>query len=175
MTFVSVLDVAGAGADDIADWIDVFQCAIQTAVSDGHAGVLVPARATPYERTKPMTLNMSIDLRGRRNFSLTGEGPRSVLAMTGPGSWRLIHIGNDATDVVVRDLCLDGSKTTSADEQSHLIVIGASANLPRGAGASRSSTAPCRSRRATAWRSCRNRRMTRGTRSPTSRSPVAIS
>jgi hypothetical protein len=35
--------------------------------------------------------------------------------------------------VVVRDLCLDGSKTTSADEQSHLIVIGASANLPRGA------------------------------------------
>ena len=133
MTFVSVLDVAGAGADDIADWTDVFQCAIQTAVSDGHAGVLVPARATPYEFTKPMTLNMSIDLRGRRNFSLTGEGPRSVLAMTGPGSWRLIHIGNDATDVVVRDLCLDGSKTTSADEQSHLIVIGASANLPRGA------------------------------------------
>ena len=34
--------------------------------------------------------------------------------MVGPGSWRLIHIG-DATNVVVRDLCLDGSKAEKVD------------------------------------------------------------
>ena len=46
--------------------------------------VLVPARAAPYELTNPpMALNMSIDLRGKHNFVLTGEGPRSVLAMAG--------------------------------------------------------------------------------------------
>lgn len=133
MSFVNVLDVAAAGGGEPAEWTDVFKKAINAAVSDGHAGVLVPARAAPYEFTDPVTLNMSIDLRGKRNFVLTGEGPRSVLAMTGPGSWRLIHIGDDATDVVVRDLCLDGSQATTADQQSHLIVIGESANRPRGA------------------------------------------
>ena len=135
MSFVNVLDVAAAGGGEPADWTGVFKDAINAAVSDGHAGVLVPARAAPYEFTDPMSLNMSIDLRGKSNFVLMGEGPRSVLAMVGPGSWRLIHIG-DATDVVVRDLCLDGSraeKVDPRDDQLHLVVIGASINRPHGA------------------------------------------
>jgi hypothetical protein len=55
--------------------------------------------------------------------------------MVGPGSWHLIHIG-DATDVVVRDLCLDGSKAQKVDENDdelHLVVIGSSINRPQGA------------------------------------------
>ena len=135
MSFVNVLDVAAAGGGEPAEWTGVFKDAINAAVSDGHAGVLVPARAAPYEFTDPMSLNMSIDLRGKSNFVLMGEGPRSVLAMVGPGSWRLIHIG-DATNVVVRDLCLDGSraeKVDPRDDQLHLVVIGASINRPHGA------------------------------------------
>jgi hypothetical protein len=135
MSFVNVLDVAAAGGGEPPEWTDVFKDAINAAVSDGHAGVLVPARAAPYEFADPGGLNMSIDLRGKSNFVLMGEGPRSVLAMVGPGSWRLIHIG-DATDVVVRDLCLDGSKAEKVDpkdDQLHLVVIGASINHPHGA------------------------------------------
>ena len=94
-----------------------------------------PPATAPYAFTDLGTLNMSIDLRGVHDFVLMGEGPRSVLAMVGPGSWRLIHIG-DATDVVVRDLCLDGSKAEKLDprdDQLHLVVIGASISRPHGA------------------------------------------
>jgi hypothetical protein len=133
MTFVNVLDMPDADPG-VADWTEIFKDAVDKAISEGHAGVLVPARAEPYNFTNP-SATMSIDLRGKHDFVLTGEGPRSVLAMVGPGSWRLIHIG-DATDVVVRDLCLDGSKAEKVnkdDDQLHLVVIGASKNRPQGA------------------------------------------
>jgi hypothetical protein len=138
MSFVNVLDVADdelVHPDIVGDWTVVFGKAIKKVVDEHHAGVLVPAREAPYAFPDPGTPNMSIDLRGVRDFVLTGEGPRSVLAMTGPGSWRLIHIRN-ATDVVVRDLCLDGSKAEKVnpkDDQLHLVVIGASINPPHGA------------------------------------------
>jgi hypothetical protein len=134
MSFVNVLEGI-PNPDTVADWTTNFRTAINNAVANGDAGVLVPARATPYEFADPGGLNMSIDLRGKSNFVLMGEGPQSVLAMVGPGSWRLIHIG-DATDVVVRDLCLDGSnaeKVDPKDDQLHLVVIGASINRPHGA------------------------------------------
>lgn len=143
MSFVNVATVAlvqaaaGADPDVLLDWTEVFRKAIATAVTNGDAGVFVPARKAPYLFKDPHGLvppsNMSIDLRGKHGFVLAGEGPRSVLAMSGPGSWRLIHIGNGATDIVLRDLCLDGSATTNADQQSHLVVIGASIKATSGA------------------------------------------
>jgi hypothetical protein len=143
MTFVNVLDVADdelVHPDIVGDWTVVFGKAIKKVVDEHHAGVLVPAREAPYAFPDPGTPNMSIDLRGVHDFVLMGEGPRSVLAMTGNGEWRLIHIGDGASDVVVRDLCLDGSEAKQPEppqppnDQSHLVVIGASrANSVHGA------------------------------------------
>jgi hypothetical protein len=154
MSFVNVLEgIADPAAVD--DWTEIFNDAIGEAVADGHAGVLVPARDAPYPFKPPTdpNRNMSIDLRGVHDFVLTGEGPRSVLAMTGQGAWRLIHIGNEATDVVVRDLCLDASKAEQPedpekrDDQSHLVVIGAS-KPPKTRGARRVSIIDCIHRQA---------------------------
>jgi hypothetical protein len=146
MSFVNVLEGI-PNPDTVVDWTSTFQTAINNAVANGDAGVLVPARAKPYAFTDSSGTNMSIDLRGKRNFVLMGEGPRSVLAMTGPGSWRLIHIGDGATDVVVRDLCLDGSnaeKVDPDDDQLHLVVIGAShPDNPPPHGARRISVIDC--------------------------------
>lgn len=139
MNFVNVLDMldplTDPDPDAVVDWTKTFARAIKKAVDEGHAGLLVPARAAPYPFTDSGNANMSIDLRGVHNFVLMGEGPGSVLAMVGAGSWRLIHIG-EATDVVVRDLCLDGSQAVKLDEdddQMHLVVIGASNKRPKGA------------------------------------------
>jgi hypothetical protein len=130
MSFVNVIEYASGqpiDPDAVVDWTGVFRDAIVEAVNGGHAGVLVPARPAPYLFLDPGNTPMSIDLRGRHDFKLMGEGPGSVLAMDGPAkSWRLIHIG-DATDVVVRDLCLDASRAVKVivpgekeDDQLHL-------------------------------------------------------
>lgn len=143
MSFVNVIEYASGqliDPDAAGDWTGVFRDAIVEAVNGGHAGVLVPSRPAPYLFLDPGNAPMSIDLRGRHDFTLLGEGPGSVLAMDGPAkSWRLIHIG-DATDVVVRDLCLDASRAVKVivpgekeDDQLHLVVIGASSGRPEGA------------------------------------------
>lgn len=60
-----------------------------------------------------------------------GVGPQTVIAMSGsgvrmgtplPGDWRLIDIVG-ASDVVVRDLALDGSARVDTEEQTHLLQI----------------------------------------------------
>lgn len=143
MGYVNVRDFAPPAGDD--DWTPAFAEAIQVATQNGHAGVLVPADPAPYTVRKPDTVQTpSIDLRGVHGFVLQGEGAGSVIAMIGAGSWRLIHIGTEATDVVVRDLYLSGTQLENADQQSHLIVIGTSAALPKRGGARRVSVVNCK-------------------------------
>ena len=76
MNFVNVLDVANAAntnPDTVVDWTSLLKDAIKKAVDEGHAGVLVPARAAPYPFTDSGGANMSIDLRGVHNFVLLAD------------------------------------------------------------------------------------------------------
>jgi hypothetical protein len=135
MSYVDVRDFAGAVVGD--DWAPAFKLAITAAVEGGHAGVVVPTNAAPYIVRKPAGPQQqpSIDLRGPHlhQFTLLGEGDRSVITMVGPGSWHMIHIGGEATDVQVRDLSLNAAKLEKADEHTHLIVVGTSNSIPGGA------------------------------------------
>lgn len=136
MSFVNVRDFASEVVGD--DWTPAFAKAIEVAELGTHAGVVVPADSKPYEVRQPPDQpgdqqRQSIDLRGLHGFTLLGEGVRSVIAMAGPGSWRMIHIGGQATDVQVRDLSLNGTKLENADQQSHLIVVGTSNSIRGGA------------------------------------------
>ena len=133
MSFVNVRDFAFAVMGD--DWTPAFAQAIEAAELGGHAGVIVPADSAPYTVRMPPVQQQrsSIDLRALHGFILLGEGDRSVIAMIGPGSWRMIHIGGEATDVQVRDLSLNGTELENADQQSHLIVVGTSNSIPGGA------------------------------------------
>lgn len=133
MSFVDVRDHFDA-LNHGDDWTLAFTNAISAAQSGGYGGVLVPASLSPYTiRKPPAGQRPSIDLRGVQGFTLLGEGERSVIAMIGPGSWRLIHIGGQATGVEVRDISLTGIGLEDADQQSHLIVIGTSNLKPGGA------------------------------------------
>jgi hypothetical protein len=119
------------------DWTLAFKKAIAASVAGGNGGVFVPADKSPYTVVQPGHQMPSIDLRGRRNFTLMGEGYGSVIQMTGPGggSWFMIHIGGHAENITVRDLFLDGNRTGLAhpDDQTHLIKIGGSNSAPGGA------------------------------------------
>ena len=134
MSYVNLLDFAPPDGD----WTPAFDDAIAAALAGGYAGVLVPASRQPYvvrQRAGAGIPRPSIDLRGQqiRRFELKGEGERSVVAMAGPGSWRLLHIGGGATDVLVKGLRLDGAQLEDADNQSHLVVVGTSATVAGGA------------------------------------------
>src|SRR5918993_950563 len=130
MSFVDVRDFAGAVVGD--DWAPAFKLAITAAVEGGYAGVVVPTIGAPYIVRRPAGPQQqpSIDLRGLRQFTLLGEGDRSVITMVGPGSWHMIHIGGEATNVQVRDLSLNAAELAKA-EDTHLIVVGTS-NSNRG-------------------------------------------
>ena len=132
MSYIDVRDFAGAVVGD--DWAPAFKLAITAAVQGGHAGVVVPTIGAPYIVRRPAGQQQqpSIDLRGLHQFTLLGEGDRSVITMVGPGSWHMIHIGGEATDVQVRDLSLNAAELAK-EEHTHLIVVGTSNSKPGGA------------------------------------------
>ncbi|GAA2152667.1 hypothetical protein FHX52_0807 [Humibacillus xanthopallidus] len=80
------------------DWTQAFVDAIAKAEQLGLAGVVVPSDPALYTVRRPTAgQTPSIDLRGLHGLALFGEGARSVISMIGPGAWRLIHIGGEAT------------------------------------------------------------------------------
>jgi hypothetical protein len=132
-----------SGLIQAGDWAPAFKQAIKDSITGGHGGVFVPADPKPYTVKKPGLHQPSIDLLGIdpgdgsllpvTDFSLTGEGYRSVIQMAGSGgnsSWAMIHIGGHAANITIRDLFLDGNRTDKSllplDEQTHLIRIGGS-------------------------------------------------
>ena len=113
------------------DWAPAFAAAIDEAVATRREGVLVPAYGTDYTVRKPARGVPSIDLRGRSNFVLVGEGDGSRIRMLGSGlhgSWNMIMIGGDCVDVTVRNLYLDGDRSNLTDldkgQHTHTIQVG---------------------------------------------------
>ena len=92
--------------------------------------------------------------------------------MVGPGSWHMIHIGGEATDVQVRDLSLNAAELAKA-EDTHLIVVGTSNSIPGGARHVSIVTARWSARPVMPWQLCRGRATSRARKSPTSPSLAA--
>ena len=113
------------------DWAPAFAAAIDEAVSTRREGVFVPAYGTDYTVRKPARGVPSIDLRGRSNFVLVGEGDGSRIRMLGSGmggSWNMIMIGGNCVDVTVRNLYLDGDRSNLTEldpgQHTHTIQVG---------------------------------------------------
>lgn len=113
------------------DWSPAFAAAVAAAVSEGRRGVFVPADETPYTVRKPAPQTPSIDLRGLTDFTLQGEGGGSRIRLHGSGlggSWAMILIGGNCSDVTVRHLYLDGASSSLTDldggQHTHTIQIG---------------------------------------------------
>jgi hypothetical protein len=117
------------------DWAPAFAAArlaflAAVAAGDPCGGIFVPADPLPYTVKKPGSQIPSINLRGLNNFILCGDGPGSVIQMTGSGgggSWHMIAIGGTSANVRVSNLTLDGNKDnlTNLDpsEQTHLVIV----------------------------------------------------
>lgn len=59
-------------------------------------------------------------------LTLRGDGPRTILRMTGSGrhgDWRAIQVRGPAHDVVIRDLVIDGLAAHDTEEQTHLVEV----------------------------------------------------
>lgn len=113
------------------DWAPAFAAAIAEAVDTRREGVFVPADGMDYTVRKPARGVPSIDLRGRSNFILVGEGDGSRIRLLGSGlggSWNMIMIGGNCVDVTVRNLYLDGDRShlTQLDpgQHTHTIQVG---------------------------------------------------
>ena len=74
----------------------------------------MPAHEDPYTCNKPGSQTPSVAIRQRTGFILMGEGPGSVIQKVGDGgggSWDLIKIFKNSSDITIRDLVLDGNKS----------------------------------------------------------------
>ncbi len=112
------------------DWSPAFAAAIALASATDPV-VYVPASRTPYTVRKPGPRLPSIDLRGRPEIVLKGDGPGSVIKMIGSGghgSWHMIACGGDTQHVVIQDLLLDGNKANLTEldsgQHTHLLLLG---------------------------------------------------
>ena len=113
------------------DWAPAFKSAIDEANANNRRGVFVPADATEYTVKKPGPQKPSIDLRDLTNFTLLGEGDGSRIRLLGSGlggSWNMILIGGNSTDITVRGLYLDGDRHSLTDldpgQHTHTIQVG---------------------------------------------------
>lgn len=88
---------------------------------------------------KPAGQTPSIAISDRTGFILIGEGPGSVIQMTGDGgggSWDLIKIFKNSSDITIRDLVLDGNRSAlinvDPEEQTHCLKIGGGLTVASG-------------------------------------------
>ncbi len=121
------------------DWTPAFAAALADVTTLGRSGIFVPAHKDPYTCKKPGSQTPSIAISDRTGFILIGEGPGSVIQMIGDGgggSWDLIKIFRNSSDITIRDLVLDGNKSalTNLDsgEQTHCLKIGGGLTVASG-------------------------------------------
>jgi hypothetical protein len=136
-TLINIRDYEGAVA--AGDWTPAFAAALADVTSLNGSGIFVPAHEDPYTCKKPAGQTPSIAISERTGFILIGEGPGSVIQMIGDGgggSWDLIKIFKNSSDITIRDLVLDGNKSalTNVDpgEQTHCLKIGGGLTLASG-------------------------------------------
>jgi hypothetical protein len=140
MLSTALLDIRDYEGDVVAgDWAPAFAAALADVTLLGRSGIFVPAHEDPYTCRKPASQTPSIGISQRTGFILMGEGPGSVIQMIGDGgggSWDLVKIFKNSSDITIRDLVLDGNKSalTNLDpgEQTHCLKIGGGFTIASG-------------------------------------------
>jgi hypothetical protein len=128
----------GNGVDnDLAAFKAAIADASAYAVSTGTAGtVLIPPGV--YDLGRDGSLNWS--LRIPSNVTLMGFGKSSVIRLLTSATasdWHLLRVDQDATNVTIRDLALNGkfpvgSPISGLTEQTHLIRLGGGNQIDQG-------------------------------------------
>jgi hypothetical protein len=120
----------GAIPNDGDDDRAAFQDAVDAAASDpeGAREVCIPAGTWDFSRPPgPGDANIaSLKVAGVRDLVMHGVGPATRLRLLGDGArrdWRLLDIRDGSTDIVVRDLTLDGTQRQNTEEQTHLLHL----------------------------------------------------
>lgn len=119
----------GAVGDDLTDDRPAIQAAIDDAVSNHKAGILIPAGTYRVSRVTVSHGAWSLDLNSVQDFMVMGEGPKSVVKLVNTtartGDWHVFILRNNCQRVVFKDLVIDGNRSglTQPDEQSHGIEV----------------------------------------------------
>src|SRR5689334_6461526 len=105
----------GAKGDDTTDDRLAIQAAIDDAVAKGIGGILFPAGSYRVSRVTVPGGRWSLDLNGVKDFTIAGEGPRSVVKLVNTtaktGDWHVFILRNGCQRVVFTDLVVDGNRT----------------------------------------------------------------
>ena len=120
-----------ASGNGISDDRSSIQLAIDDAAGKGKCGILLPAGTYRVSRTTVAGGRWSLDLNGVRDFTVMGEGPKSVVKLIdttdpqGTGDWHAFILRNGCRRVIFKDLVIDGNRTglTNPAEQSHVIKV----------------------------------------------------
>jgi hypothetical protein len=119
----------GAVGDGVADDRVAIQAAIDNTSGSGIAGILFPAGTYRVSRVTEPGGRWSLDLNGVQDFTIAGEGPRSIVRLVdttaATGDWHVFILRGGCRRIVFTDLVVDGNRTglTSPDEQSHGIEV----------------------------------------------------
>jgi hypothetical protein len=119
----------GAVGDGSTDDRAAIQAAMDHAVANNQAGILIPTGTYRVSRVSLPGGRWSLDLNGLQDFIVMGEGPKSVVKLadttTKTGDWHVFILRNNCRRVVFKDLVVDGNRTglTEPNEQSHGIEV----------------------------------------------------
>ncbi len=119
----------GAVGDGVVDDRLAIQAAIDDAVAKGKSGILFPAGTYRVSRVTVPGGRWSLDLKGVQDFTIAGEGPRSLVKLVdtaaATGDWHVFILRGGCQRIVFTDLVVDGNRTglTDPDEQSHGIEV----------------------------------------------------
>ncbi len=119
----------GAQGDGVTDDRAAIQAAIDDAVANRKAGILIPAGTYRVSRATGAADRWSLDLDGVTDFTVLGQGPSSVVKLVDTtattGNWHVFILRNGCQRVLFRDLVIDGNRLglTNPSEQSHGIEV----------------------------------------------------
>ncbi len=119
----------GASGNGASDDREAIQAAIDEAVLHNKGGILFPPGTYRVSRASSPGERWSLDLNGVQDFTVMGEGPKSVVKLVDTtsrtGDWHVFILRNNCQRVVFKDLVIDGNRSslTDPDEQSHGIEV----------------------------------------------------
>jgi hypothetical protein len=102
------------------------QAAVDDAVANGIAGILIPGGTFDVG----LSGTLSIDMANIGDFLIMGVGPKSILRMSGAGgggAWALFDVPSTASRIWTKEVTFDGSAVTGAGNETHFFTADASA------------------------------------------------
>jgi len=128
-THANIRDVAYAGGavgDGATDDLAAIQAAIDFAKANGLRGIFIPKGVYLTPRAEDLG---AVILHNVHDFEIVGEGPGSIIKMTGDGgdgTWYGVYVHGNCSRISFRDMAFDGNvaNLTNIEEQTHNLRFG---------------------------------------------------